>query len=237
MTRWIVPIVCALGIHAGLLTLDLSFEHSRSASVQAPDVTISLVETPLYREAPRPAAPLPPAPSQEAVHPSKPRPLSKPRPQPPIDPPVPPRAAAAPDKDPVSTTRTLPAPPPEPPPPASEAPGPGEWASSTRPDSGQRAAVTDDTPLHTSVPLYALNPAPDYPMLARRRNYEGTVMLDVLVDPQGQPLQVKLYQSSGYSVLDRSAAATVRRWRFEPARRGAQAIEMWVRVPVRFALN
>jgi len=235
MTRWIVPIICALGIHAGLLTLDLPIEHS---SFQPHNVTISLVETPLYREEPRPEEPPPPAPSEKAVHPSKPQKLSKPRPLPPADPSVPPRAAAAPDKDPVSTMRSRPAPPPEPQPPASKAPGPGVGASaSTLPDSDQRAAVTDAPPLHTSVPLYALNPAPDYPMLARRRNYEGTVILDVFVDPQGRPLQVKLRQSSGYSVLDQSAAATVRRWRFEPARRGAQAIEMWVRVPVRFELD
>jgi periplasmic protein TonB len=223
MTRWIVPIIFALGIHAGLLTLDLSFEHS---SVQPSNVTISLVGTPLYREEPRPEEPPQPVPSEKAVHLSKPQKLSKPRP------------ATAPDKDPVPTMRTLPAPPPEPQPPASKAPGPGVGASaSTLPDSDQRAALTDAPPLHTSVPLYALNPAPDYPMLARRRNYEGTVMLDVFVDPQGRPLQVKLHQSSGYSMLDQSAAATVRRWRFEPARRGAQAIEMWVRVPVRFELD
>jgi periplasmic protein TonB len=37
--------------------------------------------------------------------------------------------------------------------------------------------------------------------------------------------------------LDRSALSAVRRWRFEPARRGAQPIETWVQVPVRFELK
>ena len=88
-----------------------------------------------------------------------------------------------------------------------------------------------------SVPLYELNPPPVYPRIARRRNYQGTVLLDVRVTAGGRAAEVKVAHSSGYGVLDRSAVAAVRDWRFEPARRGSQAIETWVEVPVKFELK
>jgi protein TonB len=87
------------------------------------------------------------------------------------------------------------------------------------------------------VPLYDLNPPPVYPWVARRRHYQGTVLLDVRVTAQGIVAEVKVARSSGYPVLDRSALKSVRRWRFEPARRGSRPIETWVQVPVRFELE
>jgi protein TonB len=102
----------------------------------------------------------------------------------------------------------------------------------------ERSAATAGSPQVTaSVPLYALNPAPAYPTVARRRNYQGTVFLNVRVDRQGRAVEVEVQQSSGYAVLDQSAVKSVRQWRFEPARRAGQPIDMWVRVPVRFALE
>ena len=88
-----------------------------------------------------------------------------------------------------------------------------------------------------STPLYELNPPIAYPLVARRRNYEGTVMLDVLVGSDGTVRDLRLADSSGHSVLDRSAMAQVRAWRFEPARRGTEPIQMWVKIPVRFELH
>jgi periplasmic protein TonB len=46
-----------------------------------------------------------------------------------------------------------------------------------------------------------------------------------------------VFQSSGHEALDRAALASVRKWVFEPARRGEQKITMWVKVPIRFKLN
>jgi len=37
-----------------------------------------------------------------------------------------------------------------------------------------------------AVPLYKVNPPPEYPRLARKRGYQGTVVLDVLVDQNGK---------------------------------------------------
>ena len=88
-----------------------------------------------------------------------------------------------------------------------------------------------------SYPLYDENPPIRYPSLARRRNYQGTVMLNVLVSPLGRAETVTVERSSGHTILDRHAVESVSGWRFEPARRGGTAIAMWVRVPVRYELR
>ena len=84
---------------------------------------------------------------------------------------------------------------------------------------------------------YLRNPAPTYPMAARRAGEQGTVMLRVLVTTEGLPARVDLQKSSGSAHLDRAAIETVKGWRFKPARRGNEAVEGWVDVPVVFNLR
>lgn len=80
------------------------------------------------------------------------------------------------------------------------------------------------------------NPLPRYPAVARRRGIEGTVTLDVLVSAEGLPERVAIARSSGSGLLDEAALEAVRRWRFRPARRGTEAVEGRVTVPVTFRL-
>jgi protein TonB len=88
-----------------------------------------------------------------------------------------------------------------------------------------------------AIPVYRSNPPPEYPAVARRRGYEGTVVVEVLVSKEGGVRDFRLFQSSGYRVLDRAATAAIKNWRFEPAKAGDEKIEMWVKVPVRFQLK
>lgn len=85
-------------------------------------------------------------------------------------------------------------------------------------------------------PIYRENPRPEYPRLARRRGYQGTVVLEVFVDRKGRVGDLKVFQSSGYPVLDRAAMTSVREWLFEPAIRGDERMETWVKIPIRFQL-
>ncbi len=96
-----------------------------------------------------------------------------------------------------------------------------------------QAATT--SPLFNAA--YLRNPAPAYPAIARRSGDQGTVMLKVLVSAEGAPLRVELDQSSDSRALDGAALDAVKNWRFVPARRGAENIEGWVRVPVVFRLD
>jgi len=86
-------------------------------------------------------------------------------------------------------------------------------------------------------PAYLENPPPPYPAVARRRGYQGAVILEVLVSKNGAVKDIRVFKSSGYKVLDRTAVRTVKKWIFEPGKKGNKPIEMWVRVPIRFVLR
>ena len=84
---------------------------------------------------------------------------------------------------------------------------------------------------------YLHNPKPLYPAISRRNGEEGKVLLKVRVSPQGEALNVAISRSSGHDRLDAAALDAVTRWRFVPARRGDEAVESSVIVPVTFALE
>ncbi|HXV10485.1 MAG TPA: energy transducer TonB [Burkholderiales bacterium] len=98
------------------------------------------------------------------------------------------------------------------------------------------ASIAPPTPPSFSA-AYLRNPAPRYPVAARRAGEQGTVTLKVLVGMDGLPQRVEVEKTSGSSRLDSAALDAVRRWRFVPARRGSSAIESWVLVPVVFRLE
>ncbi len=103
--------------------------------------------------------------------------------------------------------------------------------------SGAADISPSSLPLKEAMPIYKSNPAPDYPAVARRRGFEGTVILEALVNRDGRVTDLRLLQSSGHAVLDQAALSSVKGWVFDPARRGEEAVEMWVRIPIRFRLR
>ena len=82
---------------------------------------------------------------------------------------------------------------------------------------------------------YADAPAPRYPPRALREGRSGLVVLEVLVDVDGRPIDVAVAQSSGHRDLDRAAQRQVlEAWRFRPAMRNGVAGRAIGRVPVEF---
>ena len=60
-------------------------------------------------------------------------------------------------------------------------------------------------------------PPPSYPGVALRNRYQGTVIIELLVDPSGAVTSVKVQKTSGFTVLDDAALQVVKnRWRFPP---------------------
>jgi protein TonB len=94
-----------------------------------------------------------------------------------------------------------------------------------------------DRPSQLARPRYRRNPAPRYPEAAKRLRQEGVVLLRVAVDARGRVDAVSVAKGSGYQALDEAALEAVRRWEFEPGRRGKQAVASVVTVPVRFRLE
>ena len=116
-------------------------------------------------------------------------------------------------------------------------PSTAAFSQATSADASAPATTPAPPPLIEARPLYKENPTPRYPDTARLRGYEGTVILEVLVDPSGRVGNLNIYKSSGYFILDRAAKASVKNWQFKPGRKGNTPIAMWVRIPIRFQLK
>lgn len=85
--------------------------------------------------------------------------------------------------------------------------------------------------------MYQHNPKPEYPNLARRRGWEGTVLLLVEVTEKGQVTSVKLQNSCGYTILDKAARKAVKNWRFLAGTAGGRPVTSAILIPVHFKLH
>jgi protein TonB len=215
------------------------------------------IATPLPPEPPAPARPEPEPPkpvvpqpltvAAEPVKPIAPEPSAVATPEPeaprlaasePVQTPTPPRTAAPP----VSAGGR--------PEPTTSDPTPGAFAAppSTSPGSSGGppasaargpvvAAIPPDGVTQRAIPRGGYQYRPAYPSSARSLGIQGTTLLHVLVSDSGRVAEVVVKQSAGHPDLDRAAADAVRRWRFEPARRGSDPVEMWVQLPFEFRLR
>lgn len=230
--RLVLAALLAIGVHASLFLVEMPWTGAALTISQSRAVAIDLVA--VQRPAEKPLAPKPKAVKPRPKPKVKPRPAPKPVARPvrspePAPRPVAPEPAVEPAPEPTFDQEVL-----EPDLDAADpidAPEPSASKEKPADEADDRAVVQD------SVPLYDLNPEPRYPRVARRRNYQGTVMLDVRVTVDGSAAEVRIAQSSGYAILDRCALNAVKRWRFSPARRGDHPFEMWVQVPVRFQVQ
>ena len=241
------PFVASCGLHVVLVGLTAAVVPVWVAPLP-PALEAQLIEpepapvTPA-RPAARPALPVPPAPTTlpRLVETPKPRmiaeskitePPSVPEPAPsvaPSPPPAPreslPFAVAA--SEPASAPAELPA-----------AIGrPATPASTPVPPPRVAKAPPEEGSMRLATPSGGYQVRPAYPSTARRLGVEGTTVLRVHVAADGRVTDVQVDQSAGHPDLDRAAAEAVRRWKFEPGRRGSEPIGMWVRLPVQFVLK
>jgi protein TonB len=86
-------------------------------------------------------------------------------------------------------------------------------------------------------PLGGYQVKPRYPESARRAGAQGVTTLRVRVLENGRVGEVLVEQSAGFRDLDLAAVDAVRKWLFEPARRGKEAVPVWVVLPVKFELR
>lgn len=122
------------------------------------------------------------------------------------------------------------------------APEPQERAAKPEPIAPAPVAAAP-APVRESVTparydaAYLRNPAPRYPVSARRSGVSGTVDLKVRVAPDGRAAEVQVQRTSGSEALDVAALETVRTWLFIPGRTGQTPVESWIVVPIVFRLE
>ena len=198
----------AIALHIAVLAALLAWEPAHSALTAMAPIMVSLIAPPALE----PAKDKP-----RAVQMPEPLPLRSGEPPPPL----PLLATSA--ETPVS--RAVPA-----------EPEPAAAAPKIAPAQPALPAPQPVTPPRFDA-AYLDNPAPAYPQLARRMGEQGKVVLRVLVSVAGMAERIELRTSSGSARLDQAALQTVTRWRFVPARQGAEAVSAWVLVPISFTLE
>lgn len=95
-------------------------------------------------------------------------------------------------------------------------------------------ACASDAPLELPVPMEQSSPF-QYPEALWDEGVEGQAVVMVLVGATGTVDSVYLRQTSGWEEMDSAAVRGARLLRFEPGRRGADPVDVWVRLPVRFS--
>jgi len=80
-----------------------------------------------------------------------------------------------------------------------------------------------------TMPIYA--PSPKYPPEARQKHWEGMMLLELQIRPDGTVRDAKVLQSTGHTLLDQDAIQAFRKWKF--TRDSADHI----RVPVTYSLH
>jgi periplasmic protein TonB len=210
---------------------------------------LTLIESPRLVEAPAPGPPAPPRPKPEKL--TLPKPIATPMPAPASEP------------EPVETRAPLPPPPVAEPSPAVREPATpssptmsfeaaagssavdlpveagrgGSNANAPAPPPKSVAAIPADGITQTAIPRGGYQVRPSYPSSARRLGIQGMTTLRVYIAADGRVTEVLIQESAGHPDLDSAAAEAVKRWRFEPARRGAEAVGVWVLLPVEFRLR
>jgi protein TonB len=208
----------SLLFHAGLLFV-VSLERDAGRAPSAPGPIVARIIAP----PPAVQAPQPPKPEPKP-EPPKPR-VPEPPPKPPVVKPAPvvkpsaiplPVPKAAPEPAPLPPQPAAPASPPQaaaaPPPVASSAPAPAVLAASPRPQPNE--GLDPD-----AVKKYSIDVAgwakrfKRYPRVAIDNNWEGVVVVRVVVQPNGLNATYTVVKSSGHKVLDDQAVETVSRAR------------------------
>ena len=85
----------------------------------------------------------------------------------------------------------------------------------TESPGGTERAGRNTPSFEKAKPVSEINPS--YPPAAVRGRLEGKVLLEAQIDSSGKAVSVKVFSSSGHTLLDRAALKSVRQARFLPA--------------------
>jgi periplasmic protein TonB len=190
LTRTAQPQSSSRAVGIGLVILlhvALVYALVSGLAFRAVEIAPTTIETKIIQETP-----------QEKIEPPPPPPDFQP-PPPPFVPPPEINIAAPPPPPAISTaiTNVTPVRPPEPAPPP---------------------AAPPHEPVRVGPHIdIAASHEPEYPPVSRRLGEQGTVLLEVMVEPNGRAGTVRIVQSSGFSRLDEAAVNGVKEnYRFAP---------------------
>jgi TonB family protein len=85
------------------------------------------------------------------------------------------------------------------------------------------------------APRPTYTPEPEFSEQARRAKFQGTVILQIVINKKGDVVRVRLERALGMG-LDQNAMEGVERWRFSPATRNGQPVAVALNIEVAFNL-
>jgi len=85
------------------------------------------------------------------------------------------------------------------------------------------------------APRLLLGPQPMYPILARQARISGAVVIDAVIDTQGNIVEMRTV--SGHPILALAAMEALRHWKYEPTILGGEAIPVELLVTLTFVPN
>lgn len=88
----------------------------------------------------------------------------------------------------------------------------------------------------TTLPRIRSQPQPNYPPALRTAGIEGDVILELLIDAEGNTVEATIVESSNPD-FNAAALEAGRAVKFAPARQGDQAVAVKIRFPIRFRLR
>ena len=115
---------------------------------------------------------------------------------------------------------------------AGDAPSPGQSAPVT---SMNNARQTAEEQLHKSI-LRLVSSRFNYPLLARRKGWQGVVKLQVHIESDGRISRLHVEQTSGYPVLDRAALQSLQLASVPDAEQWMQGQAIDIIIPVEYRL-
>jgi len=220
--EWLV-FACSLAVHVAICVKvrnNVTPQVTRFVTSQVDIELAPPVEEPKVKEPDPPAEPPPPS--------------DKPIPRVQSQAPVTHAPVAAPDNSglPSSDEGLL-----DPTPPGTGTPGPVEAAPPAPPPPPPPPPLPAPVIQAKVGADFARKPNLEYPRLARREEWEGTVILRAQVLPSGKVGTVSVQKSSGHSVLDDAALSAAKTWSFVPATQGGNPVAGTVTFPVQFKLQ
>jgi TonB family protein len=86
-----------------------------------------------------------------------------------------------------------------------------------------------------SAPQVVFKVDPEYSEQARKAKYQGTVVLNLVVQKDGSVRDIKILQPLGLG-LDEKAIEAVKQWRFKPGQRNGESVDVAAIIEVTFRL-
>jgi TonB family protein len=84
------------------------------------------------------------------------------------------------------------------------------------------------------VPIY--KPDPDFTEEARRAKHQGTVVLALIVGPDGRTRDIRVVRKLGMG-LDEKAIESAKQWKFQPATKDGKPVAVAIKIEVDFTLH